>query len=231
MIRVAPLLLPLDPNIRYVAVNQAGTITETEQRALTHNPPRPDGGGAHRPATDSLPLDAREVGLLSRLALVEPPGGAKARNAMTLSAVASVRRGHGGRQAPTSEGDAVNTFASRITSGALWFGVWCLGDAEGIGYEEDSSCGSGGAAALSGGGSRRPRAWRWQLARRRLPRRRLARWRFARWRLARWRFARRRLARWRLARRRLASRRSARGTRSSDLRGSLLGRLGMVEPR
>jgi hypothetical protein len=44
---------------------------------------------------------------------------AKARNAMTLSAVASVRRGNGGRAAPTSEGDAANTFASRITSGAL----------------------------------------------------------------------------------------------------------------
>ncbi|MFY9552331.1 MAG: hypothetical protein WAU32_14380 [Thermoanaerobaculia bacterium] len=31
--RIAPFLFPLDPHIRYVAVNQGGMITEMEQRA------------------------------------------------------------------------------------------------------------------------------------------------------------------------------------------------------
>lgn len=42
--RVAPALFPLDPDIRYVAVNQAGAITEMEQRAEwpSLNPPETD---------------------------------------------------------------------------------------------------------------------------------------------------------------------------------------------
>ena len=42
--RLAPRLFPLDPGIRYVAVNQSGKITEMEQRAEwpSHNPPETD---------------------------------------------------------------------------------------------------------------------------------------------------------------------------------------------
>ena len=42
--RLAARLFPLDPGIRYVAVNQSGKITEMEQRAQwpSHNPPETD---------------------------------------------------------------------------------------------------------------------------------------------------------------------------------------------
>jgi hypothetical protein len=39
---VAAALLPLDPLIRYVAVNQGGRITEMTQRIPSHNPPATD---------------------------------------------------------------------------------------------------------------------------------------------------------------------------------------------
>jgi hypothetical protein len=39
---VAAALLPLDPLIRYVAVNQDGRITEMTQRIPSHNPPATD---------------------------------------------------------------------------------------------------------------------------------------------------------------------------------------------
>ncbi len=39
---VAAALLPLDPLIRYVAVNQHGRITEMTQRVPSHNPPETD---------------------------------------------------------------------------------------------------------------------------------------------------------------------------------------------
>jgi hypothetical protein len=39
---VAAALLPLDPLIRYVAVNQEGRITEMTQRIPSHNPPVTD---------------------------------------------------------------------------------------------------------------------------------------------------------------------------------------------
>jgi hypothetical protein len=39
---VAAALLPLDPLIRYVAVNQDGRITEMTQRIPSHNPPTTD---------------------------------------------------------------------------------------------------------------------------------------------------------------------------------------------
>lgn len=44
MTRLAPLIFPLDPNIRYVAANQDGTIVEMEQRAEwpSSNPPETD---------------------------------------------------------------------------------------------------------------------------------------------------------------------------------------------
>jgi len=43
-IRVAPMLFPLDPHIRYVAVNRNGAITEMEQQAQwpSYNPPETD---------------------------------------------------------------------------------------------------------------------------------------------------------------------------------------------
>lgn len=40
--KISPELFELDPGIRYVAVNQGGTIIEMEQRLPTHNPVETD---------------------------------------------------------------------------------------------------------------------------------------------------------------------------------------------